>query len=279
MAVSLAVGLSAIIACRSEAATPAPAAGIVNGAPGSSTLGAPAPEFPVTVGRAPAISYAPDTFSPGVSFAAADGAITGIQVSGIGRATGVPDLAVLTLGVEASRDTVEAARADAASALDKMVSVLKGKGVAERDIQTRYFSIYPRYDQTGRDITGYQVSNILMVKVRNLSTVGSVIDDVTKAGGNITRFQGISFTIENTKALEERARAEAAADLQARAKQLAALTGVQLGRPTTIIEGSASTPPMPFMERAMVASADATTPVLAGEMEVVVTLQAIFAIQ
>jgi uncharacterized protein YggE len=232
------------------------------------------------LGSAAGISYRPDTFSGGFSFAAADAAISGIQVSGLGRAIGVPDLAILSLGVEASRDTVEAARADAANALEKMVSVLKSRGIAERDIQTRYFSIYPRYDQTGRDITGYQVSNILTVKVRNLNSVGSVIDEVTKAGGNITRFQNISFTIENTKALEERARAEAVADLLSRAKQLATLTGVELGRPTTIIEGSAATPPIPYMERAMAASAgDAATPVLAGEMEVVVTLQAIFAIQ
>jgi uncharacterized protein YggE len=241
----------------------------------------PAPEFPIGLGRSPAISYAPDLFSGGVSFAAADGAISGIQVSGLGRAIGVPDLAVLTLGVEASRDTVEGARADAANAMDKMVAVLRNRGVAERVIQTQYFSIYPRYDQQfGRDIIGYTVSNQVTAKIRNLNSAGSLIDETTKAGGNLTRFQGISFTIENTKPLEERARAAAAADLLAKANQLATLTGVQLGRPTAIIEGSAATPPMPYMERAMAASAsDAVTPVLAGEMEVVVTLQAIFAIQ
>jgi uncharacterized protein YggE len=67
----------------------------------------------------------------------------------------------------------------------------------------------------------------------------------------------------------------------AKANQLATLTGVQLGRPTAIIEGSGATPVvMPFLEKAMAAPAmDVTTPVLAGEMEVVITLQGMFAIR
>jgi uncharacterized protein YggE len=189
---------------------------------------------------------------------------------------------MLTMGVEASRDTVDAARADAANAMDRIVKVLRDRGIAERDIQTRYFNIYPRYDQMGRDITGYQVSNQVTVKIRDLNSIGVIIDEATKAGGNLTRFQGISFTIENTRALEEQARQAAVADLLAKANQLATLTGVQLGKPTSIIEGSAAPPVVPYMERMALgapAAADATTPVLTGEMDVVVTLQAVFSIQ
>ncbi len=298
VAVSLAVGLSLLVACRSEAATAtpgavapavgapatvAPAAGMAQPAPGSAIQIAPVPR-PVgaALGSAEAIPYRPEGFTSGFSFAAADTQFSGIQVSGMGKVVGVPDMAILTLGVEASRDTVEAARADAAAAMDKMVKVLRDRGVAERDIQTRYFSIYPRYDQQfGRDIIGYTVSNQVTAKIRTLSAVGSIIDETTKAGGNLTRFQGVNFTIENTKPLEERARAAAAADLLAKANQMATLTGVQLGRPTAIIEGSGATPVAgPRFEKAMAMSAmDVTTPVLAGEMEVVITLQAVFAIQ
>ena len=291
MAVTVTVGLMSVLACRSEAATPtpgvagAPAEGVPAGGAPAIGMPEPAQEFPGVLGSAAGISSRPyvDTgsFSGGFSFSAADSQFTGIQVSGMGRAIGVPDMAILSLGVESSRDTVEGARADAASAMDKMIAVLRNRGVAERDIQTRYFSIYPRYDQQfGRDIVGYTVSNQVTAKIRNLNTVGSLIDETTKAGGNLTRFQGISFTIENTKPLEERARAAAAADMIAKANQMATLTGVQLGRPTAIIEGSGATPaPAPYMERSMAASADVTTPVLAGEMEVVITLQAVFAIQ
>jgi uncharacterized protein YggE len=288
MAATMTIGLGLMLACRSEAAaTPTPAAsdgaaiGRVEPAPGGAISIAPASGYPATLGTAGAISYAPDRMGSGISFLAADGAVTGIQVAGLGRAVGVPDLALLTLGVEASRDTVEAARNDAADAMDKVIAALRSRGVAERDIQTRYFSIYPRYDRDGREITGYQVSNQVTAKVRNLNAVGNIIDDAAKAGGNLARFQSISFTIESTKALEEQARTQAVADMLARAKQLATLTGVELGKPTSIIESSGSPPVVPFVERAMLAApaADVTTPVLAGEMEVVVTLQGVFAIQ
>ena len=297
MVVTVTVGLMSLLVCRSEAATPTPGAidapavgkpatGMIEpGQQGSAIFTAPVSEFPGALGSAAAISYRPYTdlgsFSSGFTLAAADSQFSGIQVSGMGKVVGVHDIAMLNLGVESSRDTVEGARADAAAAMDKMIAVLRNRGVAERDIQTRYFNIYPRYDQQfGRDIVGYTVSNQVSAKIRNLTTVGSLIDETTKAGGNLTRFQGISFTIENTKPLEERARAAAAADLMAKANQMATLTGVQLGRPTAIIEGFGATPvPEPYYEKAMAMSSDAITPVLAGEMEVVITLRAVFAIQ
>jgi|GEM_PF-770115 len=280
---SLAAGLAVIMACA--AATPAPAAVGQTATPGAvqnsggATMIAPVPESSMPGNRGGSTSYAPGVYS-GYTFAA-DNTINGIQVSGIGRASGVPDLAIITLGVEASRDTVEGARADAAVAMDRMVAALRARKIADRDMQTRYFNIYPRYDQFGRDITGYQVSNLLTVKVRDLNAVGNIIDEVTKAGGNLTRFQGVSFTIENTKKLEEQARAAAVADLLARANQLATLTGVQLGRPLNIVEGSAAPVVVAYAERALAAAPgmDVTTPIAAGEMEVVVNLQAVFAIQ
>lgn len=206
-----------------------------------------------------------------------DGRITGISVSGQGEASGAPDLATVSLGVEAVRDTVQAAREDAAAAMNQVLAVLRDQGIEERDIQTSFFNIYPRYDRDGQNITGYQVSNQVTVKIRDLNAVGNIIDEVVAAGGNLTRFQGVSFSIENPKPLEEQARAAAVADLTAKANQLASLTGVELGNLVSISESGGFPRPVAFAERAFLA-ADTATPIVPGEVDVMVTLEATFAI-
>lgn len=125
-----------------------------------------------------------NTVSVVPSAASHDGQMTGISVSGQGQARGTPDIATVTLGVEASRDTVQAARDDAASAMANIIDVLQEQGVLERDIQTSFFSINPRYDREGREITGFVVSNQVTARIRNLDRVGAIIDQSTQAGGD-----------------------------------------------------------------------------------------------
>ncbi len=234
-------------------------------------------------------------FSPIVAMAG--DAQTGISVTGNGKASAAPDLAILSLGVEAFAGSVAEARDRAAGAMDQVVKSLLAGGVAEKDIQTRHFNISPRYtsrevtrclglDQTDcfkereRVIIGYQVTNQLSVKVRDLEAVGSLIDGVTAAGGDSIRFHGVNFSIEDTKALEIEARAAAVADLMAKAKQIADLTGVALGKPVFIAEISRSAPKtLAMADRAFMAMEAVETPILTGELDVVVTLQARYAIQ
>ena len=234
-------------------------------------------------------------FSPIVAMAG--DAQTGISVTGSGQASAAPDLAILSLGVEAFAGSVAEARDRAAGAMDLVVKSLLAGGIAEKDIQTRHFNISPRYtsrevtrclglDQTDcfkereRVIIGYQVTNQLSVKVRDLEAVGSLIDGVTAAGGDSIRFHGVNFSIEDTKALEIEARAAAVADLMAKAKQIADLTGVALGKPVFIAEISRSAPKtLAMADRAFMAMEAVETPILTGELDVVVTLQARYAIQ
>ena len=119
------------------------------------------------------------------------------------------------------------------------------------------------------------------MQVRNLDSVGSLIDGVTGVGGDLIRFQGVSFSIGDTKALEIEAREAAAADLMAKATQIANLTGVILGKPVYIAEVSHSAP-KPFVmadQLSFARAAAVETPILAGELDVVITLQARYAIQ
>ena len=293
-----------LVACVSQAPETAPS---VEGGPQSSEGVQASPSNPSILNNQTEQpgDVAPVTSSRGIpgsssgKFAAAEDTRTGISVTGSGKASGTPDLAVLNLGVEAFDSSVAQARNQAAVAMDQVVILLLDSGIAEKDIQTRHFNISPRYtsrkitrclgpNQTDcfqdreQVITGYQVTNRLSVKVRDLDSVGSVIDRVTAAGGDLMRFQGVSFSIEDTKALEIEAREAAAADLMAKATQIANLTGVALGKPVFISEVSRSAPKFLAIAAAprfdgMQAAVE--TPILTGELDVVITLQALYAIQ
>ena len=98
-------------------------------------------------------------------------AVTGISVSGTGRATAEPDLVLLQLGIEVERSTVTAAREDAAASQQAIVDALKATGVDEDDIQTVQFSVWTRYDYSSdneRVLRGYNVSNVVSITLRGV---------------------------------------------------------------------------------------------------------------
>lgn len=258
----------------------------------------------------------------------------GIFVNGRGEASGAPDLAIVNLGVEALANTAAEARTDAAVAIDGAIAVLRASGVAETDIQTRFFNISPRFnsvevtrcvaedeEESGavsssgtappsiaptaapspaeqvvmegksigsecfstfeRVLIGYQVNNQLTVKVRDLDSVGEIIDGVTESAGDLTRVDGISFAIEDSKALQDEARVAAIEDLQDKAGQMAALAGVELGLLVSITESGGASP-VPFArfesDFAFAAAAAPSTSIQTGELDVVVTVQAVYEI-
>lgn len=272
--------VSLLVACERESAQATPTA-----APG-----APAPAGPIT-GIQPSGPFATGGVAQGAPTLIANASQqTGIWVLGTGKVVVQPQLAVFTLGVESRAATVEEARGRAAEAMNSIVKSLKANGVADRDIQTRLFTITPQYvyrertDQGGRFseqvLVGYTVSNQATVRVRDLGKVGVVIDDVARAGGDLTRIQGISFTVEDFSPYQIQARELAVKNALAKAGQFASLTGVTLGRLVYITESSATPVVREFAVREAVAAAPgAPTPVSPGELEVQVNVQAAFAIQ
>ena len=131
-----------------------------------------------------------------------------------------------------------------------------------------------------RVILGYDVTNQLLVKVRELSSIGDIIDQTAEVGGDLTRFQGVSFTIEDTNALQVQARTAAVEDLIAKASQVASLAGVQLGSLVFVSEtGSPIVNQSVSVERLEFAASAASTPIQAGQLNVVVSLQGAFNIK
>ena len=231
--------------------------------------------------------------SPSIA-ALADGASqSGIWVSGTGTVSVAPDLAVLTVGVEARASTVQEALAAAAGAMTDIVATLEGEGVEAQDIQTRSFSITPQYswqertdDEGGRYservLTGYLVNNRALVRLRDLDRVGEMVDLVAGAGGDLTRIEGVSFTVQDPEPHRADAREAAVEQARAKAEQFARDAGVTLGQVMVVSEGGGNVPaPRAFAESAAfgLATADASTPISEGELEIRATIQMVFAIQ
>ena len=208
----------------------------------------------------------------------------GIHASGSGVASGEPDIAVVSLGVEALRDSVSEARSDAASALGAVVAALREAGVAEDDIRTAYFSINPRYEylrEGGQELLGFQVTNTLNVTVRDLNATGDIVDSAAAAGGDLIRVQSVSFQVEDTSALEEEALINAIQDAEKKADVYARELEVVRGGLLSVAESYEQPYAFPEARFAVAAmdSAGPPTQFFAGDIEVRVSVQAVFAIE
>ncbi len=224
-----------------------------------------------------------ETVAPGNVNVNVNSQQTGIWVNGVGEVTATPDLATLMLGVEAQANTVAEAQSQAQEAMDKVMAALKAQGIAEKDIQTAYFNIskVTSWDDEKRteNVTGYRVSNTVTVKIREIAKAGDIIDAVATAGGDLTRINGINFSLENDTAAMQQAREKAMADAKAKAQQIAALSEVKLGKVTYVTENSYS----PYVYRSAGGYSEAMdvavkTPVSAGELTVSVNVQVAYAI-
>jgi len=207
-----------------------------------------------------------------------------IHVTGSGSVTGEPDIATLDLGVSVEKETVAEAREEAASAMTALINSLQANNVAEKDIKTADFSIYPQYDYTddGRVLRGYRVNNTVRVKVRELATLSEVIDGAAEAGGNSIVINSIQFMIDDTAPLQTQARSLAVKDAEAKAQTLAKASGVRLGEPVTITESTYfEGPPIPFAmaEEAFDDAARSSTPIAPGELTVTVTVAVVYEIE
>jgi len=208
----------------------------------------------------------------------------GIWVTGRGEATAIPDITTLSLGIEAKAASVAEAQSQASQAMNRVMDSLSDNGVDKDDIQTQHFSIHQvtRWDREKEEeiVTGYRVTNIVTAKIRDTDKTGVTIDAVAGAGGDFTRINSISFSIDDPSSYYEEAREKAMVDAKAKAKQLAKLADINLGKPTYISE-SIQAPPVVY-PRAMAEAAaapKAPTPISPGEIEVSLTVQVTYAIR
>ncbi|HYP40389.1 MAG TPA: SIMPL domain-containing protein [Chloroflexia bacterium] len=205
-----------------------------------------------------------------------------ISVRGTGIVSAKPDMLNLQLGVQEQNDSLDKAQTDAATKIDSVMNQLKAAGVDEKDISTAQYNVEPvmNYNENQPPtVTGYRVTNILNIKLRDLSNAGKLIDDLVKSGAN--SIYGLSFGFSDPTALMKQAREQAVNDAKARASELATLSGVTLGAPIAIDEGFANVP-VPVMnampEQAQRDSALATA-IVPGQQEVRVEVSVMYGIK
>ena len=183
-----------------------------------------------------------------------------INVSGYGEAFGAPDIATFSFSVSSEKSTVAAAQTEATTKINAITASLKAAGIAEKDIKTTDYSVYPQYDYTTtacavgvpctggkQTLRGYQVRQTTTVKVRDTAKAGDLLTSVGEKGA--TEVSGLTFTFDEPNKLQNDAREEAIADAKEKAELLAKQLGVRIVR--VVSYSDSGNYPQPYYARDM----------------------------
>lgn len=205
-----------------------------------------------------------------------------LDVSAEGRTTRVPDLATIRAGVVSQSATAAAALSDNAARMAKMLAALKRAGIAPRDVATANVGLSPQYryaDNVPPVITGYQATNGVTIRFRDVAKAGTILDALVAEGAN--QIDGPNLSIDKPDVALDEARTDAVKRARARAELYAAAAGLKVGRVISIAEagqdaGGGGPQPVFYARAAM---ADAKTQVVPGEKDVTLTLSVRFLLQ
>ena len=193
-----------------------------------------------------------------------------LSVNGSGRVSASPDIAYISIGVHTENKDAAQAVADNNTQAQQIVDALKAAGVAEKDIQTQGFNIYPQDEYSPEGVrTGshFVVDNTVYVTLRNLDTVGEVLGSAVQAGAN--NVYGIQFDVEDKTPLIAQARQQAVENALQQADELAKAAGVNLGPVLNI--SYYNSVPVPIMDSKVPmgvggGAGGASVPVLSGQI-------------
>ena len=201
-----------------------------------------------------------------------------ITVTGTGLVTLTPDIAYINIGVHSHDASASVALTDNSTKAQAVMDVIKAAGVADKDIQTTNFSIYPQqqFDNNGV-MTGiiYMVENTVYVTVRDLTKLGGLLDASVRAGANT--INSISFDVADKTGALSQARLAAVADARKQADELTGATGVTIGDVLTISYYDISAPVTAQGLRAM--GGGDGVPVQAGSMQITTTVTIVYEIK
>jgi uncharacterized protein len=200
-----------------------------------------------------------------------------LSVSASAEASRVPDIATMSTGVVTQAADANAALRANSQQMAKVVAAIRAAGIAERDIQTSGINIHPQYnyrDNQPPTITGYQASNTVNIKVRDVARLGEVLDALVASGAN--QVNGPSFEIDEPEAVYDEARQAALKKAQARAEMYANSLGLRVRRIVSISEGGGFQPPVPMMKAMAMDARQQSAPVSPGESTLSANLDVVF---
>lgn len=236
-------------------------------------------------GPSPAAAADPTSATSSVGAAATAVPTTGaadvgrrvITVRGVGQVTGTPDTVTIVLGVETTATSAGDALTSNHTKASAVIAMLKGKGVAAKDLQTSRLSINPTHSNK-ETITGYQVRNQLTVTLHDVKGAGAIIDAAQSAAGDAIRVNRLGFSIGDDSALRASARGDAIRKAKVQAQQMAQAAGIVLGPVVSISESPQDVSPVRRAAAEMADRAAASMPVEAGSRDLNVTVHMVFAI-
>jgi hypothetical protein len=163
-----------------------------------------------------------------------------ISVTGTGEVYVTPDIGLVSISVVAKNNNVSVATSESSEKMNSIIEYLKNNSVEEKDIKTTSFNIYPVYaweEKTGRrNLDGYEVSQTIQVKIRDLTKVGDIISNATELGANDV--SSLSFTVDDDEKVKEEAKELAIKDAREKAKNLEKSLGVRLVKIVNFSEGT-----------------------------------------
>ncbi|WP_235532234.1 SIMPL domain-containing protein [Sphingomonas sp. Leaf20] len=203
---------------------------------------------------------------------------TVLDVSAEGRTTRVPDVATIRAGVVSQAATAAAALSDNAQRMNRVLAALKKAGVAPRDIATASVGLSPQYRYAENQppvITGYQATNSVSVRFRDVAKSGVILDALVGEGAN--QIDGPNLSIDQPDTALDEARADAVKRARARAELYARAAGMRVTRIVSITEnGENAGSPNPPMLMARASMAKDSTQIVAGEKDVTVSISVRF---
>ena len=206
---------------------------------------------------------------------------TRLDISATGSVSRVPDLAIISAGVVTKSTTASGAIADNATRMERVRAALKRAGIADRDIQTSSINLNPDYRYENNQapvLTGYQASNNVSVKFRDIRNTGKILDALVAQGAN--QINGPSLTIDKPEAAYDEARTKALTTGRARAELYGRSLGMRVVRLLSVSESGGYRPPMPMAMTAQAErSSDAKTSIDPGSQDLEVTLAMSFELQ
>ena len=205
---------------------------------------------------------------------------TRLDISATGSVSRVPDLAIISAGVVTKAPTASRAIADNAARMERLRAALKRAGIADRDIQTSSINLNPDYRYENNQspvLTGYQASNNVSIRFRDIRSTGQILDALVAQGAN--QINGPSLTIDKPEAAYDEARTKALAAGRARADLYARSLGMRVARLLSVSESGGFRPPMPMPMMAQAERSDAKTSIEPGSQDLEVTLAMSFELQ
>lgn len=206
---------------------------------------------------------------------------TRLDVTARGDVRRVPDIAVISAGVVTNAADAAGAMRDNAGRMTRVLAALKKAGVADKDVSTSSVNLAPQYRYVENEppvIIGYQASNQVTIRFRDVAKSGTILDTLVKEGAN--QINGPTLMLDRPEAAQDEARVAAIKAARARAELYAAALGMKVKRVVSVSESEGfSGGPMPMMAMRQMDSMSAKTEIMPGEQSIGVNVSVVFELQ